>query len=117
VTPNFRLCFAKLRVTHCRVHLVSLVCKRWQRVEREHPHRPVQLQLKAEDFDTGFFTLSWHLRDVSRLVEVEVLGYAHGYYHDLEWVLGLLSHLSHKAPALHSLILDDEFLQSVGSQG
>jgi hypothetical protein len=81
-----------------------LVCKAWQKAEREFPHQPVQLQLRPEDFNPTFMT--WHLRDTSRLEEVEMLGNRHQIIASEDyrkWMLQLLNHLSDKAPALRSL--------------
>jgi len=65
----------------------------------------VHLLLHPENFTTSFMT--WHLRDTSRLREVEVVGTrwhplvaGDGYW---EWLPRLLSHLSASAPALRSL--------------
>jgi len=93
-------------VFHCRVTQVSLVCKTWQKVEREYPHRPVQLYMKPEDINSALLT--WHLRDTSRLEEVKVLYdrddilISEGYW---KGIMQLLNHLSDKAPALCNLEL------------
>jgi hypothetical protein len=102
--PRFSGCCAE--VIHCRVNQVSLVCKSWNNVEREHAHRPVQLHLKPRDFTSARVT--WHMRDTSRLEEVKVLDNrriycGNGYWWGLE---KLLKHLSDKAPALRSLELE-----------
>jgi len=62
--------------------------------------------LKPEDFESKFVT--WHLRDTSRLEEVEMLGdrrLKHLSERCWDGMLQLLSHLSDKAPALRSLDL------------
>jgi len=71
-------------------------------VERENPHRPVQLLLQPENFNFPF--MRWHLRDTSRLREVvgfrlHPLVASRNYW---DWTFRLLANLSW-APQLRSL--------------
>ena len=88
---------------NCRAAPVSLVCRAWRRVEREHSHRPVLLHLDQIDCNDSF--MIWHLRDTSRLRELKVQGeveYISGWDN---WIPPLLNHLflMISAPALLSL--------------
>jgi hypothetical protein len=107
----------RIQVMLCRVNQVSLVCKTWQKVEREHPYRPVQLHLRPEDLTSAFMT--WHLRDTSMLEEVRVLGYRHHVIVSEDyrkWMLRLLILLSDKAPALRILGLVPPGLNIIASK-
>ena len=87
-----------------RVTQISLTCKSWETIEREHPHRPEQLRIVPENLNASFMT--WHLRDTSRLREVQILGdesQAAAGKSCWEWMSRLLTHLSVSTPALRTL--------------
>ncbi len=99
------ICRALIPASHCRASTISLVCKTWQRVEREHPHRPTELNLRPEDFTAAF--LKWHCRDTSKLravrVSQDVQPLAVDSYR--QRLPGLLRHLHAWAPSLRVLEL------------
>jgi hypothetical protein len=88
--------------------VVSLVCKAWQKVERDQPHQPHELRLKPwlAQLDATF--IAWHLRDTRRL---RAVGMGVPDYEFLtstnfgESTLHLLNELCAKAPDLRSLEL------------
>ena len=95
-----------MRRAPCRVTQISLTCKTWEWVERQRPLRLEQLSFVPGDLNTSYVT--WHLRDTSRLREVQILGdgfHATTGNNYKEWVSTLLLHLSVSAPTLHSLVI------------
>jgi hypothetical protein len=62
----------------CRAGVVALVCKSWNKVERESPHQPTRIHVGWEQPDKRA-ALMWHLRDTSKLLKVALHG-------DIDWV-------------------------------
>jgi len=99
----------------CRAGVVALVCKSWNKVERESPHQPTHMCFDGEQpFSRA--ALVWLLRDTSKLLGVALHGVNYwgdfwGSQEELGWTeaayctQSLLTHLADKAPVLKSLMI------------